>query len=226
MALNNRAYRLQRQGRHAEAEPLLRRALALDPNSAYAQYNLGWSLLEQGRAREAIAPLRRTAALQPGRWEPQQRLAEAYSQLGQRERTAEALARARALRADQGLRPQDLDAVTRRDAVPPARSVDGESAAALNLRGYRLLRRSLALDPNDAHALYNLGWSLVAQGKPREAITPLRRTAALQPERWEPQRRLAQAYEQLGQTERATAAYARARALGYGRRSAARATAP
>jgi tetratricopeptide (TPR) repeat protein len=228
VALNNRAYRLQRQGRHREAEPLLRRALALAPGYAHAQYNLGWSLVAQGRAREALAPLRRTAALQPNRWEPQQRLAEAYAQLGEREKAAAAYDRARALRAGREPGPRLPDAPPRREAGPPARSAAGESAAALNLRGYSLLRqgrpaeaepllrRSLALDPNDAHALYNLGWSLVAQGKAREAIAPLRRTAALQPDRWEPQRRLAQAYEQLGDAERAAAAYQRARSLGYG----------
>jgi predicted Zn-dependent protease len=97
-ALNLRAYRLLQRGRHTEAEPLLRRALALRPGYAYALYNLGWSLVEQGRAREALAPLRRTAALQPGRWEPQQRLADAYAVLGDQDAAASAAARAHALR--------------------------------------------------------------------------------------------------------------------------------
>jgi serine/threonine-protein kinase len=97
-ALNNRAYRLQRQGRHREAEPLLREALRKNPNYAYAQYNLGWSLLSQGRAREALAPLQRTAARQPGRWEPQHRLGQAYEKLGETEKARAAYQRARALR--------------------------------------------------------------------------------------------------------------------------------
>ena len=80
-SLNDRAYRLQREGRHRQAEPLLREALRRNPNYAYAQYNLGWSLVEQGRAREAVAPLQRTAARQPGRWQPQYRLGQAYEQL-------------------------------------------------------------------------------------------------------------------------------------------------
>ena len=97
--LNNRAYRLQRQGRHAEAEPLLRQALKRNPRSAYAQYNMGWSLLSQGKPRQALGHLRRTAKQQPGRWEPHQRLAEAYERVGDREKAAEARARARALRS-------------------------------------------------------------------------------------------------------------------------------
>jgi predicted Zn-dependent protease len=97
-SLNARAYRLQRRGHHAEAEPLLRRALEKDPNHPYAQYNLGWSLVEQGKAKEAVAPLEKTASRQPNRWEPQQRLAEAYEKLGEQDKAQEAYARARSLR--------------------------------------------------------------------------------------------------------------------------------
>jgi Flp pilus assembly protein TadD len=95
--LNARAYRLQRAGRHAEAEPLLRRAVALDPDFAFAQYNLGWSLLEQGKARAALGPLRRTAVQQPHRWEPQLRLGQAYKKLGDLARARAAYQKARAL---------------------------------------------------------------------------------------------------------------------------------
>jgi tetratricopeptide (TPR) repeat protein len=98
VTLNNRAYRMQRIGRHRAAEPLLREALRQRPGYAYALYNLGWSLVEQGRAREAVDPLRRTAALQPNRWEPQQRLAEAYRLLGRESDAAAAARRARELR--------------------------------------------------------------------------------------------------------------------------------
>jgi predicted Zn-dependent protease len=96
-SLNERAYRLQLRGRHREAEPLLRRALQLDPDYAHAQYNLGWCLVAQGKAREAVDWLLRTARRQPDRWEPYLRLAEAYEQLGQKARAAAAYARARLL---------------------------------------------------------------------------------------------------------------------------------
>ena len=102
--LNSRAYRLQREGRHAEAEPLLREALRKHPNYAYAQDNLGWSLLEQGKARAAVGPLERTASAQPRRWEPQERLAQAYERLGMKDRAAAARARAAALRHGSGRR--------------------------------------------------------------------------------------------------------------------------
>jgi predicted Zn-dependent protease len=106
-----------------------------------------------------------------------------------------------------------------------------ESASSLNLRAYwlqqrgqhraaePLLRRALALRPGYAYALYNLGWSLVEQGRPREALRPLQHTASLQPHRWEPQQRLAEAYAALGQREASAAAAARARLLRYRRYS-------
>ena len=68
-------------------------------------------------------------------------------------------------------------------------------------------------DPNRAYAQYNLGWSLLSQGKAREALGPLHRTAAQQPDRWEPQHRLAQAYARLGDAARARQAEERARYL-------------
>ncbi len=98
VSLNAQAYRLQKRGRHATAELLLRRALELKPDYPYALYNLGWSLVAQGKAREALAPLHQTAAKQPERWEPYQRISEAYAQLGLPEKAA-----AYAIKAD-GLR--------------------------------------------------------------------------------------------------------------------------
>ena len=99
VSLNLAGWRLIQQGRYAEAEPLLRRAVRLSPGHAYAQYNLGWSLLAQGKAREALGPLHTTAAQQPGRWEPQSKLAAAYRALGDRRRASNHAERARELRS-------------------------------------------------------------------------------------------------------------------------------
>lgn len=97
-ALNARAFRLQRQGRHSEAEPLLREALRKKPNHAYAQYNLGWSLVRQGKSKEAVLYLKRTSRAQPKRWEPLDKLADAYDQMGDKARAAEARERMQELR--------------------------------------------------------------------------------------------------------------------------------
>lgn len=122
----------------------------------------------------------------------------------------------------------------RRTSVSTSSSSPGRggSASTLNNEGLRLirrgryaeaegvLRRALTMRPSGLtypYALYNLGWSLLGQGKAQEAIEPLAKTAGLQPSRWEPQQRLAEAYDRLGRKDRAQAAYARARALRGGR---------
>lgn len=98
VGLNSIGFRLIRQGRYAEAEPYLRRAVAQNPNFAYAQYNLGCSLLAQGKASQALGPLQHSAAQQPERWEPQEKLAEAYRRLDDDNRAAAAATRAKHLR--------------------------------------------------------------------------------------------------------------------------------
>jgi TolA-binding protein len=108
VALNDEGYRLLRAGRFREAEPLLRQALELNPDYAYAQYNLGWCLVEQGKGRDALPYLRRTAEQQSERWEPQARLAEAYEQAGETAKAEQARERAAALR--RGLKPSDRGA--------------------------------------------------------------------------------------------------------------------
>jgi hypothetical protein len=119
VALNGRAYRLQQQGRHREAEPLLRQALRKKPGYAYAQYNLGWSLVRQGRAREALDPLKRTSARQPRRWEPHARLAEAYERLGDHEKAAYHRSRSRSLRSGRSKRAGDRASVAPSPPVGP-----------------------------------------------------------------------------------------------------------
>jgi serine/threonine-protein kinase len=74
-ALNDQAYGLMRQGRYADALPLLRRALPALRNTfssgfryeAYAEYNLGKTLVELGRCGEAMPHLERSEALQGAR---------------------------------------------------------------------------------------------------------------------------------------------------------------
>lgn len=119
-SLNLRAYRLQKQGRHREAEPLLREALRKRPDYAYAQYNLGWSLVRQGKAGEAVLYLKQTAKAQPQRREPLDKLAEAYERLGNRKQAEETRARARDLR-----KPRSGD----RAAVPQMKTGDQAAVA-------------------------------------------------------------------------------------------------
>ncbi len=61
----NLAYLLDEAGRHAEAEPAFRHAVALDPKLDRAWYGLGLLLIRLQRFDEAIAALERNTELQP-----------------------------------------------------------------------------------------------------------------------------------------------------------------
>lgn len=67
-ALNDRAWRLMQQGRHADAVPLLERALpalaGVHPTEAYAEFNLGQSLLRTGECNGVREHLERSRRLQ------------------------------------------------------------------------------------------------------------------------------------------------------------------
>jgi hypothetical protein len=125
VALNSIGHRLQQQGRYAEAEPYLRRAVEKRSGYAYAEYNLGEALLRQGKTREALEHLQKTAAQQPDRWEPRARLAEAYAVLGQKDRAAQYSAEAKQLRVGRHpgrRRRADLDSADTRataEHAPP-----------------------------------------------------------------------------------------------------------
>jgi tetratricopeptide (TPR) repeat protein len=61
----NLAYLLDDAGRHAEAEPAFRQAIALDPKLDRAWYGLGLALIRLQRPDEAIRALKRNTELQP-----------------------------------------------------------------------------------------------------------------------------------------------------------------
>jgi len=61
----NLAYLLDEAGRHSEAEPAFRQAVALDPKLDRAWYGLGLLLIRLQRFGEAIAALERNTELQP-----------------------------------------------------------------------------------------------------------------------------------------------------------------
>ena len=79
-------YARGRQGRTAEAAACFRAALALDPASAGAHYNLGTALEGIGRMTEAIAQYREAATLQPHFAEAESALTRAATAIGPRER--------------------------------------------------------------------------------------------------------------------------------------------
>jgi tetratricopeptide (TPR) repeat protein len=61
----NLAYLLEEAGRHAEAEPAFRSAVAIDPKLDRAWYGLGLVLIRMQRFDEAMVALKRNTELQP-----------------------------------------------------------------------------------------------------------------------------------------------------------------
>ncbi len=61
----NLGFLLDELGRHDEAEPAFREAVALDPTLDRAWYGLGLTLVRSGRLDEAVEALKRNTELQP-----------------------------------------------------------------------------------------------------------------------------------------------------------------
>lgn len=206
--LNAEGERLLRRGQYRAAESAFRRGIAQLPNQptyGFLLYNLACSLLGGGDADEARVTFARAARNLSREFNPRRRIAAAVRHFNGKG-TAEP-----ARRADKTTRPNGKQATAASQEVRGATDA-GDAAravAALNSRAERLLNqgRYVAAErvlrsalkqkvaaPLRATIYYNLGWSLQEQGRQRDAIRPLRKAAALSPERTAPQRRLALAY--------------------------------
>ncbi|CAB4947319.1 unannotated protein [freshwater metagenome] len=164
-----RAAALSDVGRHADAEALLRRALATDPEDAGLQAALAHVLLALGRSTEALEHAERTIALAP--------------EVGY----GHAL-RSIALGTDLRRRREAVDAA--REAV----RLDPEDPSCHQILAVACLRsrwwpealdaadRAIALDPEDADAHGVRGAALMGSGRPAEAEDAYREALRLAPE--------------------------------------------
>ena len=206
-ALKNRGALLGRLGRWTEAADALHRAAELDPGDADPLLWLGNAFVKLGKPEFALAAYRGATARRPG-------LAEAWCNQGN-------------VLADGGRREEALACFTRalelrRDYAEAYLGLGNalgvgerqEEAAAH-------FRRALALNPRLALAQLNLGILLVSQGSREQALDAIRAALALHPDwpeaRWAyavahvptirgrendlpgVRRRIARAFEELGQ---------------------------
>jgi tetratricopeptide (TPR) repeat protein len=205
-------------------------AVALQPQSAAAHFNLGHVLAQQGRLAEAAAALQRATQLQPD-------YAQAHAYLGavlvQHEKLDEsyaALQQALALQPDLGQaydtlgfvlrkmgQPQEALAAHRKAVECQPRSAMFHNHVGALLRERNDLdgaiaayRQALDADPNHVPALSNLGKTLLDQGKLEEALTTLRRAVAADPEHAGAHARLGLALTKQGRLEEAVACYRKA----------------
>ena len=181
---------------YEEAIPLLRRALAQQPNLPVANMQYGIAQARLKHPAEAIGPLQKAIQALPdnglGHYELGLALFETGDWKGAEPQFEAAVAKA----------PRWADAqfslasvYARTDRVPEA---------------MEHLDICLSLDPNHYRANLLRGRILSLQHKPSEALLNLKKAAAIQPDSREAHSFLADAYEQLGDAVNAAAERARA----------------
>ena len=166
----------QRAGRLSEAEALVRTTLSIEPEEASALYLLGTLTLATGRPAEAAALLARADRLRPYHRDQILALARALLAIGQ---AAEALEACNGLAADPSLTEVHFLAGCAANAL-------GRHAEAA-----QAFRRILAVMPDHAPTLLNLGNSYVDSDSLDDAETYMRAAIASAPG-------LAEAHASLG----------------------------
>ena len=179
------------QGRHEEAADLVGRAVALRPNDAALQLNLGNALKALGRLDGAIERFRNALSLAPEFPLAHYNLGNAYALAGRHEDAVDAFERT--LR----LQPNDASAYNNLGNALHAVGRTEDAIAAFS--------RALALRPGHAGAHNNLGMALAALGRPDDAVAHFRAALAAQPN-------YVAAYFNLGNTLDATGRHAEAAA--------------
>ena len=179
------------QGRHEEAADLVGRAVALRPNDAALQLNLGNALKALGRLDGAIERFRNALSLAPEFPLAHYNLGNAYALAGRHEDAVDAFERT--LR----LQPNDASAYNNLGNALHAVGRTEDAIAAFS--------RALALRPGHAGAHNNLGMALAALDRTDDAVAQFRAALAAQPN-------YVAAYFNLGNTLDATGRHAEAAA--------------
>jgi Flp pilus assembly protein TadD len=185
-----------RTGAAAEAEPLLRRSVLLEPGNHQFRVNFGNFLRRQGRLNEAEAEYRAALVQFPGARKARHQLALTLDDLGRR---AESEAEARRSLAEE---PREAESWSLLGFVlaNQGRLFEAEQS----------YRRALELTPNYGIARHNLGSLLVQMERAEEALATLGRAQALGVPEFELRFTRARALMLLSRPEEAEQEYARA----------------
>jgi len=187
----------------AEAVGFYRAALALQPQSPVAYFNLGCCLHDQKKLPEAIAAYRKDIELNPHSANGYNNLGTALSEQHKLPEAIAAYLKAIELRPDHAFAHSNLGvALSRQDKLPEALAAlrkatalkPGDAANAYYNLGVVLgklnklpeaveaYRKAIALKPNDAAFYYNLGVVLDGHNKLPEAVEAYRKAIALKPD--------------------------------------------
>ncbi len=205
-AVNSRAYsergqRLAREGRFAEAEPELRKVLAIRPGNARDFSNLGGALAGQGKLGEAVEQYGKALAIDPDNTYARNNLGMALAGQGDLDGAAAELQRAVAVdpayadahrnlglvRARQGRHEEAIahyrQALEHNPSLAQAHNDLGTALAGQGQLDEAIehWRQALAIDRRALSALYNLSVALVQRGEHREAVGRLRRGIEIAP---------------------------------------------
>jgi len=186
-------------GRYGEAIPLLQQVLADSPLVTAAQMQLGIALAKTKRYPEAIVALKKSVEQLPDSAQSQYELGLALFETGSWKESVpyfEFVAKKRPKWADAKYSLASVYARTQR--VPEA--VD-------------LLQEVIQLSPKHFRANLLLGRILTLQHHPSDAVPYLRQAVDSAPDNFEPHAFLADALDQLGDTQGATAERSRAQSL-------------
>ncbi|RAR64008.1 Tfp pilus assembly protein PilF [Paraburkholderia unamae] len=155
------------QGQHAEAADLVRRAVALRPDDAALQLNLGNALKALGELDGAIERFRNALTLAPAFPLAHYNLGNAYAAIGRHEDAMYAFGHA--------VRLQPGDASSHNNL--------GNALHALGRHGEAVdsFRRALKIRPGHAGAHNNLGMSLNALGDSASALEQFQKALRVQP---------------------------------------------
>jgi tetratricopeptide (TPR) repeat protein len=194
-----RAVALFQSGRFAEAEPILRAAVAAQPRFPEALQALGAALSAQGRAAEGIEWFDRARALRPSDPGLLHNRAQALFGLGRWEDARADLERALRLKAD----------------LHPAWNLLGGVLAQLrdSAGAERAYRRALALKPRHPETHYNLGLCYQEAGRNDDAIACYRKALELRPAFAQAHNNLANALKARGALDEAMVHYREAMRL-------------
>ncbi|MGN6667972.1 MAG: tetratricopeptide repeat protein [Trinickia sp.] len=187
------------QGRHEEAADLVGRAVALRPNDAALQLNLGNALKALGRLDGAIERFRNALTLAPEFPLAHYNLGNAYALAGRHEDAVDAFERS--LR----LQPNDASTYNNLGNALHALGRSEEAIAAFS--------QALALRPGHAGAHNNLGMALAALGRAQDAIAQFRTALAAQPNYVAAHFNLGNTLDAIGRHREAASAFEAALAL-------------
>ena len=200
--LFDRAFELGRQGRHADAADLWAQALAIDPDDAKANNNMGFALAKLGRLDEAIVHWRKALASDSAYVEVHKNLARALSGTGRFEESIPHWRKAVELDPGDGEARYNFGVAllrqgNAREAIEQYRgalALDAGDPQTHNDLGVALLQqkqydaaaaefqRAIALAPRFAPAYFNLGSAYYLLGRTADALAQWRLGLALEPD--------------------------------------------